>query len=273
MIEVFRKEIKYSISTVSFYKVRPLFEACMQLDPYCTNGAGYQVRSLYFDSACDGDLFDVLDGLLSKQKVRLRCYSPESETMKLEYKCKTGTDSQKKSLTVSRQDAKRMMAGCYEFLRDIPDPVSTELYGAEQDLRRGEERYRRFLETANEGIWIVDTGWKTVYVNHQMCTMLGCSEPEMRGRSPLDFVSPEFHKTAAQSFQRRRQGVSERFEQAYRRIYAPPLETWDDTWELVVADGVRARRRQALRDLLRWEGYGTFAPGVYARPAQPSGAL
>jgi len=129
MIEVFRKEIKYSISTVSFYKVRPLFDACMQMDPYCTSGAGYQVRSLYFDSACDGDLFDVLDGLLSKQKVRLRCYSPESETMKLEYKCKTGTDSQKKSLTVSRQDAKRMMAGCYEFLRDIPDPVSTELYG------------------------------------------------------------------------------------------------------------------------------------------------
>jgi phenylacetic acid degradation operon negative regulatory protein len=64
-----------------------------------------------------------------------------------------------------------------------------------------------------------------------------------------------------------------RFEQAYRRIYAPPMETWDDTWELVVADGLRARRRQALRDLLRWEGYGIFAPGVYARPAQPGGAL
>ena len=64
-----------------------------------------------------------------------------------------------------------------------------------------------------------------------------------------------------------------RFEQAYRRIYAPPVESWDDAWEVVVADGIRARRKQALRDALRWEGYGVFAPGVYARPAQPGGGL
>ena len=27
-----------------------------------------------------------------------------------------------------------------------------------------------------------------------------------------------------------------RFELAYRRIYAPPDDRWDDTWELVIAD-------------------------------------
>jgi phenylacetic acid degradation operon negative regulatory protein len=64
-----------------------------------------------------------------------------------------------------------------------------------------------------------------------------------------------------------------RFEQAYRRIYAPPVETWDGSWELVVADDRGARRRRALRDLLRWEGYGVFGPDVYARPAQPPTAL
>ena len=64
-----------------------------------------------------------------------------------------------------------------------------------------------------------------------------------------------------------------RFEQAYRRIYAAPVEAWDGSWELVVADGRGARRRQALRDLLRWEGYGVLGPDVYARPAQPDGVL
>ena len=64
-----------------------------------------------------------------------------------------------------------------------------------------------------------------------------------------------------------------RFEQAYRRIYAPPVDAWDGAWELVVADGRGARRRQALRDLLRWEGYGVFGPDVYARPARPDGTL
>ena len=58
-----------------------------------------------------------------------------------------------------------------------------------------------------------------------------------------------------------------RFEQAYRRIYAPPAVSWDYGWELVIADGLPARRRQALRDELHWEGFGVLAPGVYARPA------
>ncbi|MDO5112123.1 MAG: polyphosphate polymerase domain-containing protein [Clostridia bacterium] len=129
MLEVLRKEVKYSLSTVSFYKARPLLEACMQLDPHCKGGQGYPIRSLYFDSAWDGDLTDVLSGLLSKQKVRLRCYSPETETLKLEYKCKTGTDSRKLSLPVSRADARRMIGGRYAFLTALQDPVATELYG------------------------------------------------------------------------------------------------------------------------------------------------
>lgn len=129
MLEVLRKEIKYSLSTVGFYKARPILEACLCLDPHCRGGDGYSIRSLYFDSAWDGDLDDVLSGLLSKQKIRLRCYTPEAETLKLEYKCKTGTDSRKLSLPVSRADAWRMINGRYAFLTELSDPVATELYG------------------------------------------------------------------------------------------------------------------------------------------------
>jgi len=64
-----------------------------------------------------------------------------------------------------------------------------------------------------------------------------------------------------------------RFGEAYRRIYAPPGATWDGSWELVVADGRGAKRRRALRDLLRWEGYGVLGPDVYLRPARPGDAL
>ncbi len=59
-----------------------------------------------------------------------------------------------------------------------------------------------------------------------------------------------------------------RFDQAYRRIYAPPEELWDDTWELVVAGAVTATQRRALREELGWEGFGTLAPAVFARPAR-----
>jgi phenylacetic acid degradation operon negative regulatory protein len=64
-----------------------------------------------------------------------------------------------------------------------------------------------------------------------------------------------------------------RFEQAYRRIYAPPAEGWDDTWELVIAGGSASAHRRALMLELGWEGFGTLAPGVCARPATGTSAV
>ena len=63
-----------------------------------------------------------------------------------------------------------------------------------------------------------------------------------------------------------------RFEQAYRRIYAPPADSWNEEWELVIAGALPARRRQALRDELHWAGFGVLAPGVHARPVQADDA-
>ena len=64
-----------------------------------------------------------------------------------------------------------------------------------------------------------------------------------------------------------------RFEQAYRRIYAPPVEGWDDSWELVIAHGPNPAQRRALKQELQWEGFGAVASGVYARPATTPSAL
>ena len=58
-----------------------------------------------------------------------------------------------------------------------------------------------------------------------------------------------------------------RFERAYRRIYAPRDERWDDTWEIVVVAGIAPTRQRHLREELRWEAFGQLAPGVYARPS------
>jgi len=64
-----------------------------------------------------------------------------------------------------------------------------------------------------------------------------------------------------------------RFEQAYRRIYAASVERWDDTWEIVIADGATPKQRRRLRQELGWEGFGTLAAGVHARPAQSPSAV
>ena len=64
-----------------------------------------------------------------------------------------------------------------------------------------------------------------------------------------------------------------RFEQAYRRIYAPPAGAWDDSWEVVLADGPSSDRRRALRQELQWEGFGIFGASVFARPFVSASAV
>jgi len=59
-----------------------------------------------------------------------------------------------------------------------------------------------------------------------------------------------------------------RFEQAYRRIYDAPVDRWDESWEIVIADRLSADERRALQQELGWEGFGTLAPDVYVRPAR-----
>lgn len=66
-----------------------------------------------------------------------------------------------------------------------------------------------------------------------------------------------------------------RFADAHRRIYAPPDTTWEGEWEIVLVppDAATAARRSALREALAWEGFGTFAPALYARPAHRDAPL
>jgi phenylacetic acid degradation operon negative regulatory protein len=70
-------------------------------------------------------------------------------------------------------------------------------------------------------------------------------------------------------------GGARKFAQAYRRIYAPPDPRWDGRWEfvLIATEAIPAPTRQALRDELSWEGFGTFAQGVFGRPAHGESAV
>lgn len=60
-----------------------------------------------------------------------------------------------------------------------------------------------------------------------------------------------------------------RFEDAHRRIYAPPRRAWDGTWHLIFANqpDLEAESRERLRRELVWRGFGQAAPGVFAHPS------
>lgn len=128
MMEAFRQERKYVVGSTDFVRIKPLLAAVLDEDPNNGEAGAYTVSSLYFDSFDDGDLRDVLDGLLSKQKIRLRVYPPHLQKGKLEFKCKTGADSVKKSISLPYLEMRQMAAGHYGFLLDRREETAKELY-------------------------------------------------------------------------------------------------------------------------------------------------
>ena len=58
----------------------------------------------------------------------------------------------------------------------------------ELKLKESEEKYRRIVETAQEGIWIVDAEEKTSFVNAKMAEMLDYGVEEMIGVAQSEFI-------------------------------------------------------------------------------------
>ena len=127
MEEIFRKEIKYVISKIEFLKIKKQLDLLMIKDTHGKNGT-YFVRSQYYDSLKNQDLYDNLDGLMEKRKIRLRLYSLETENLKLEYKCKSNRDSKKYSINISKEDALEIEKGNYEVLLNNENDLSKTIY-------------------------------------------------------------------------------------------------------------------------------------------------
>jgi two-component system, NarL family, sensor histidine kinase UhpB len=65
---------------------------------------------------------------------------------------------------------------------------------AEEELRKSEEKYRQLVETAYEGIWLMDEHSNTVFVNNKMAEMLGYAPEEMIGKGMISFTDPEWRR-------------------------------------------------------------------------------
>lgn len=110
-------------------------------------------------------------------------------------------------------------------LRDI-----TERYRAEQVLQEREEQYRRIVETAAEGIWMLDQNHQTSFVNQQMADMLGYTVEEMMGKSLFAFMNKESQELTQALIERRQQGIAETYDFKFRR------KNGQDLWALVATN-------------------------------------
>ena len=67
----------------------------------------------------------------------------------------------------------------------------TDQRRAEQALRESEERFRRLIETMNEGLVVCDANGLIAYANDRFAEMLGLRRDELDGRSLEEFLAPE----------------------------------------------------------------------------------
>ena len=90
--------------------------------------------------------------------------------------------------------------------------ISLENALVHEALQESESKYRRIIDTANEGIWVLGPEDTTASVNARMAEMIGCSPEEMIGRSPTEFMFEEDIPDYLKRRKIRHPGLFENFE-------------------------------------------------------------
>jgi PAS domain S-box-containing protein len=136
----------------------------------------------------------------------------------------------------------------------------TERKKTEEQIRFSEEKYRNIVETANEGIWVIDKENKTTFVNRKLAQMLGLEVIEMLGRSIFEFIETADIAQTQDNLELRRKGISaihefkflkKNGESIWALINMTPLLDKDGDYEGALAMITNINERKLAQDALK----------------------
>ncbi len=130
----------------------------------------------------------------------------------LRLRCRNASELWVLASTSPILDQEGRFAGALAMFTDV-----TARRQAEKALRESEARYRRIVETANEGIWFTGPEWKTEYVNRVMADMLGYPVEELSVRTLPEFLFEDDRESALRDLEQRRRLVLEPIDLRFRR--------------------------------------------------------
>lgn len=122
-----RRELKYPIGEMDYYKINELFKGVLKPDKN-NKEYGYRIRSLYFDSVNNCDYHSKMDGEEVRKKIRLRIYNTNTDTVKLEIKRKLNISQIKETTTISREDAIKLINKEYSVLLKYDNQTAQSAY-------------------------------------------------------------------------------------------------------------------------------------------------
>ncbi len=151
----------------------------------------------------------------------------------------------------------------------------TQRKAVEEALTRSEERYRRLVETMNEGFYIIDPEYRFTYVNPQFCYLLQREETDLLHHRLPEFLEQESSDIFMKHFRKRRSSKVENLELVWNRadrsrlftlISPAPLFNEDGTYKgsfSVVTDITELKNLQIqLLQSQKLEAIGQLAAGI-----------
>ncbi len=174
------------------------------------------------------------------------------------------------------RDEQGRVAGIRVTVQDI-----TERKRSEEMIRESEVKFRRVVESAAEGIVVVQ-GERIVFINPYALGLFGASTEQVAASHYLDFTHPEDRGLILDRYRRRAAGEAVSEHAAYRLVsgqgrilwvegHATPVD-WEgqqatlvfitDITERKRAEEERASLEEQLRQAQKMEAIGTLAGGI-----------
>jgi PAS domain S-box-containing protein len=87
--------------------------------------------------------------------------------------------------------------------------VTSTLAAQNRELAHSEAQYRLIVETAAEGVWLIDASGRTAFANEKLARLLGYELEELLGRPLTDFVDGTSRALVEEGWLRRRHTQSD----------------------------------------------------------------
>jgi PAS domain S-box-containing protein len=126
--------------------------------------------------------------------------------------------TEKKQLAEKFEKEHLELSAAYEQIAATEEELRgmlEELREYQETLAKSEEKFRRIVETANEGIWEMDENFRTTYVNPRLASLLGYAPDEMLGREMTSFMPESELADSREKFRDRMAGKTGEYERRF----------------------------------------------------------
>ena len=167
----FRHEVKHEISYLDMPVLRQRLKAVMKTDSHTRDGR-YEIRSLYFDSPDDKALRKKLNGVITREKYRIRLYNNDPSVIRMERKFKHGALGYKDTVPLTPEQAQRIANGDIRWMAESADEVLLGFYSR----LRNEGLTARVIVDYTREPFVFGPGNVRVTLDYDIRTALRCTD-------------------------------------------------------------------------------------------------